>query len=67
MKKPPVRCQYVKECYLAEDLECSGFKFDCPLYLYSNERTYNKVSFDAAMDELIRKTKRKHDRLNSTK
>jgi hypothetical protein len=59
--KKSVRCTYLKSCYLAEALECYGFKTDCPLYLRINGEQCNDIRFDSAMDELILRTKRKHD------
>jgi len=61
--KRTIRCTYLKDCYLAEALECFGFKTDCPLYMKSNDEPCNEGRFHAAMDRLIRKTKAKHDRL----
>jgi hypothetical protein len=64
--KKSVRCAYLKSCYIAEELECYGFKTNCPLYMRSNDEPCNDSSFNAAMDDLILRTKRKHDRLNRT-
>lgn len=61
--KQHVRCRYLKDCYLAEDLECFGFRTDCPLYMKSNGEPCNEARFHAAMDRLIMSTKAKHDRL----
>ncbi len=58
---PVVRCAYIKSCYLAEELQCFGYKTDCPLYQKSNGEYYSKASFDAAMDQLILRTRQKHD------
>jgi|GEM_PF-2348658 len=58
-----VRCAYLKSCYLAEALECYGFKADCPLYKQTNGEPYSQARFHAAMDRLIIKTKEKHERL----
>jgi len=57
---PVVRCAYIKSSYLAEKLQCFGYKTDCPLYQKSNGEYYSKASFDAAMDQLIVRTKNKH-------
>lgn len=59
--KRSVRCTYLKSCYLAEALDCYGFKIDCPLYMRTNDEPCNVARFDAAMDKLILQTKRKHD------
>jgi hypothetical protein len=67
MMKKTVRCGYLKDCYLAEALECYGFKTDCPLYLRSNDEPCNEARFHAAMDDLIRRTKQKHERLATSK
>lgn len=63
MMKKTVRCSYLKACYLAEELECYGFKTNCALYMRANDEPCNGATFDAAMDELILRTKQKHDRL----
>jgi len=65
--KPTVRCHYVDHCYLAEALECYGYKIDCPLYMRSNGEACNDARFHAAMDRLISKTRQKHLRLNPPK
>ena len=64
--KHNVRCSYLKDCYLAEALECFGFRTDCPLYMKSNDEPCNEARFHAAMDRLIMSTKAKHDRLKET-
>jgi hypothetical protein len=56
---------YVKDCYLAEDLQCYGYKTDCPLYMKTNGEPCNEARFHAAMDKLIARTKAKHDRLKA--
>ena len=61
--KTAVRCHYIENCYLAEALECYGYKLDCPLYMRSNGEPCNDARFHAAMDRLIFSTKEKHDRL----
>ena len=61
--KNAIRCAYLKDCYLAEALECYGFKTDCPLYLKSNDEPCNEARFHAAVDQLINKTRAKHERL----
>ncbi len=67
MVKRTVRCVYLKNCYLAEALECYGFKTDCPLYQHSNQEPCNELRFHAAMDELISRTRQKHDRVNQAR
>jgi hypothetical protein len=61
--KMAVRCAYLKSCYLAEALECYGFRTDCPLYMKTNDEPCNEARFHAAMDRLIIKTREKHERL----
>ena len=61
--KKSVRCTYLKDCYLAGALECYGFKTDCPLYMRANDERCNEARFNAAMDELILRTRQKHERL----
>lgn len=61
--KKSVRCSYLKDCYLASALECYGFKTDCPLYMRVNDEQCNEFRFNAAMDDLILRTRRKHDRM----
>jgi hypothetical protein len=64
--KQTTRCSYVKDCYLAEDLQCYGYMTDCPLYMKTNDEPCNDSRFHAAMDRLIMRTKAKHDRLTAT-
>ena len=61
--RSPVRCAYVRDCYLGEAQECHGFKSDCPLYMKTNGETCNEADFHAAVDKLIVRTKTKHDLL----
>ncbi|MEW5796543.1 MAG: hypothetical protein AB1772_09285 [Candidatus Zixiibacteriota bacterium] len=61
--KNPVRCAYVRDCYLGEAQQCYGYKTDCPLYMKSNGEPCNEASFHAAVDKLIVRTKTKHDLL----
>ena len=61
--KQPIRCTYLKSCYLAEELKCYGFMTDCPLYMRSNGEECNEARFHAAMDRLIHRTWQKHERL----
>jgi len=65
--KKTVRCTYLKNCYLASALECYGFKADCPLYMRVNDEPCNEARFNAAMDDLILRTRRKHERLGQTR
>jgi len=62
--RPTKRCAYLKDCYLADELKCYGYKIDCPLYMRSNGEPCNESRFHAAMDTLILRTKAKHDRIN---
>jgi hypothetical protein len=42
----------------------SGYKADCPLYKKSNGEYLNEERFNAAVDELIDKTKAKHAKIS---
>lgn len=55
------RCIYLKCCYLADALECSGYKLDCVLYQKSNNRECSSFMFDKAVDQLIDRTRAKHN------
>ncbi len=57
-------CAYKECCYLAEALECFGYKLDCVLYRKSNNRFYTRKSFDEAIDRLINKARAKYELLN---
>jgi len=58
-------CAYKECCYLADALECFGYKLDCVLYRKSNNRFYTRKSFDEAVDRLINKARAKYELLNS--
>jgi len=51
------RCAYIRCCYLADALNCFGYKADCHLYQKSNGIELKPHDFDAAMDELIDKVR----------
>jgi hypothetical protein len=53
-------CAYTNVCYLAEAMNCFGYKRDCPLYQKSNGRFLTQDKFHAAVDQLIDKTKARH-------
>jgi hypothetical protein len=57
------RCGYIKVCYLADALQCFGFKTDCVLYQKTNGEKYSEDRFHEAMDKLIDKTKAKHEKI----
>ncbi|MEA1979644.1 MAG: hypothetical protein U9N54_01535 [candidate division Zixibacteria bacterium] len=57
------RCAYVYSCYLAEDLECFGYKSDCVLYKQSNGQYFGEKEFNETMDKLINKTRIKHSKV----
>lgn len=59
------RCAYIKCCYLAESLDCYGYKTDCVLYIKSNNMFYTSKAFDDAVNRLIDKTKAKHQELTT--
>jgi hypothetical protein len=61
--KMPARCAYVHVCYMADELKCFGYKTDCPLYLRSNGEYCSEERFNQAMDNLIDKTRLKHEKL----
>lgn len=62
----PTRCAYLKACYIADELRCFGFKTDCALYRKSNGEDMSEHEFNRAMDELINKTKARHQKLSLT-
>lgn len=62
LKKRQV-CAYKKVCYIAEAMDCYGYKLDCPLYLKSNGEFLSEQAFHQALDQLIDKTKAKHQGL----
>jgi hypothetical protein len=51
------RCAYIRCCYLADALNCYGFKADCALYLRSNREMLSDADFDRAMNTLIDKVR----------
>jgi hypothetical protein len=53
-------CAFVKVCYIAEAMDCFGYKSDCPLYKKSNAEVLSLEDFHEAVDQLIDKTKAKH-------
>jgi hypothetical protein len=55
-----IKCLYVDVCYLAEALQCYGYKLDCVLYTKTNKGTVTKEDFHKAINELINTTKVKH-------
>ncbi len=57
------RCAYIRCCYLADALNCYGFKADCALYLRSNRETLSREDFDLAMNTLIDKVRAKDQNL----
>jgi len=59
--KAKVPCAYLKECYLAEELKCYGYKTDCALYLKSNNEPTSEFRFHQAMDRLIRSARKRHE------
>ena len=54
------KCQYVDVCYLAESLQCYGYKLDCVLYTKSNGGSVTAEDFHKAINELIYTTKARH-------
>ncbi len=51
------KCKYTDVCYLAEALQCYGYKLDCILYTKSNGFPVTPEEFHRAVNELIDKTK----------
>lgn len=59
------KCAYIKCCYLAEALECYGYKSDCILYLKSNNCFFTRKAFDEAVNRLIDRSKVRHEQLHA--
>ena len=55
-----MKCLYVDVCYLAEALQCYGYKLDCALYTKTNTGSVTEADFHKAINELINTTKVKH-------
>jgi len=53
-------CAYTKVCYIAEAMDCYGYRMDCPLYLKSNGKFVSTAKFHDVVDQMIDKTKAKH-------
>lgn len=52
-KKAHQRCAFIRCCYLADALNCYGYKADCALYKKSNDLYLREKDFDEAMNRLI--------------
>ena len=52
-KKVHQRCAFIRCCYLADALNCYGYKSDCALYKKSNGLYLRERDFDEAMNSLI--------------
>lgn len=52
-----IKCTYVDVCYLAESLQCYGYKLDCILYTKSNGGQVTPEDFHRAINELIVRAK----------
>jgi hypothetical protein len=55
-----IKCLYVDVCYLAEALQCYGYKLDCALYTKTNKGVVTNEDFHKAINELINTTKARH-------
>lgn len=55
------KCVYIDSCYLAEMLECFGYRADCALYRQSDSLISSHKSFPEALDRLIVKAKARCD------
>lgn len=55
--KPITKCRYTDVCYLAEALQCYGYKLDCILYTKSNGGPVTEEEFHNAINQLIDKAK----------
>ncbi len=51
------KCKYTDVCYLAEALQCYGYKLDCILYTETNGVPVTEEEFHAAINQLIDKAK----------
>lgn len=56
-KRTIIKCQYTDVCYLAESLQCYGYKMDCILYTKTNGGAVTEDDFHRAVNELIDKSK----------
>lgn len=55
-----IKCLYVDVCYLAEALQCYGYKLECALYTKTNKGSVTEQDFHQAINELINTTKAKN-------
>ncbi len=62
-RKQHERCAFIRCCYLADELNCYGFKADCALYQRSNGALLPEKAFNRAVDNLIDKVRAKDERL----
>jgi len=63
VKKHHERCAYIRCCYLADELNCYGYKYDCVLFQKSNGIDRSQVEFDRAVDKLIDRVRAKDQNL----
>lgn len=62
-RKQHERCAFIRCCYLADELDCFGFKADCVLYQRSNGVMLPEEAFNNAVDDLIDRVRAKAERL----
>lgn len=55
--KAITKCQYTEVCYLAELLQCYGYKLDCVLYAKIDGATVTEEDFHKVVNELIEREK----------
>lgn len=54
---PQNHCAFVEVCYLADCLNCFGYKQDCPLFTTTHDGSLTSDDFHKAIDDLIQRTR----------